>query len=404
MENESDLQSPMCRLCLRVYSNEQLVEIFSNGSADEQTIFAAVSIQPLREDPTTRICVHCRHIVSLINTFKIACLQSEVLLKNSSYELESDAWSILNEVDIFQKAAELVERHQQDIDAVSRKYDFDEDVVYDPETSPSQLLPENVALIDDHVEEFIKEEFVAEDQVIEIQYTDSNGEPCLDVVQYRNSDSMTFDNQVKDEIEMESESFDCITTNDDTGSKILAPRRRRGRAKSDSERDNREKVVCVTCGELVSQQGLEGHLNRHLGVQPFACDVEGCEAKLHSKFALQQHRSRHKSTSRFYDCEVCGKRIKGTAYWLIHRKIHTEEPRFSCDICGKKFRRKCKLKVHSTVHSGIAEYPCEICLKFFTVKHNLTAHYRLHMKNGTYPPGFEPSTTLEDAKPKEESS
>ncbi|EDS38530.1 gastrula zinc finger protein XLCGF7.1 [Culex quinquefasciatus] len=102
----------------------------------------------------------------------------------------------------------------------------------------------------------------------------------------------------------------------------------------------REKIMCPICGEMVSLETLEGHQNRHAGVQPFTCDIPGCGAKLYSQLALRQHRSRHKSASKFYDCGVCGKRIKSAAYWLIHRKSHTEEPRFSCDICGKKFHRK----------------------------------------------------------------
>ncbi|XP_038105010.1 zinc finger protein 471 isoform X1 [Culex quinquefasciatus] len=142
----------------------------------------------------------------------------------------------------------------------------------------------------------------------------------------------------------------------------------------------REKIMCPICGEMVSLETLEGHQNRHAGVQPFTCDIPGCGAKLYSQLALRQHRSRHKSASKFYDCGVCGKRIKSAAYWLIHRKSHTEEPRFSCDICGKKFHRKYKLKQHSTVHSGIAEFQCEICGKYFTIKHNLTAHYKLHAR------------------------
>ncbi|XP_039447332.1 zinc finger protein 234-like [Culex pipiens pallens] len=138
--------------------------------------------------------------------------------------------------------------------------------------------------------------------------------------------------------------------------------------------------VCPICGELVSKKAFEGHQNRHAGVQPFTCDIPGCGAKLYSKHALQQHRSRHNSMSKTFDCEVCGKRIKGAAYWLIHRKSHTEEPRFSCDICGKKFHRKCKLKRHSAVHSDNAEFRCEICGKCFSVKYNLTAHHKIHAR------------------------
>lgn len=120
------------------------------------------------------------------------------------------------------------------------------------------------------------------------------------------------------------------------------PKKKRGRRKqNDSERKMKnEKVMCDTCGELISQVCLEGHLNRHLGVKPFVCEIEGCGRRLYSKYSLQQHRHLHKSIMRYYDCPDCGKRIKGTNCWMRHRKLHTEEPKHECDVCGKKFRRK----------------------------------------------------------------
>ncbi|XP_055631525.1 zinc finger protein 567-like isoform X2 [Toxorhynchites rutilus septentrionalis] len=357
-----------CRLCLCEYDKTQLCEIFAKDSQQKESILAAVSVY--RQDLVTRICISCQEIVQLINTFRAFCQQSEVLLAQRWCVLDSDNWACPDNTIIFRQATELVRQHLHRIEAFSSQNDCIDNIkkgLLEVENYPQEehYLEPSIADAVDETSEFLngKQGHTVELLLETEQSAESRKYGIIEEVNFEDSDSCQDDEQGHETPE----------------------RAKRGRVKSANKSDRPEKVICSICGELVSQQGLEGHLNRHLGVQPFACDIEGCGAKLYSKFALQQHRSRHKSTNRYYDCEVCGKRIKGTAYWLIHRKIHTDEPRFQCDICGKKFRRKCKLKVHSTVHSGIAEFPCEICGKYFTVKHNLTAHYKLHMKNGTYP-------------------
>lgn len=375
MDNNYDtIKSFMCRLCLRLYSNDELVEIFNSESTYEQEIFDAVGVQPLPEDPTTSICMHCRHIISLINTFKITCVQADILLKNNSYALESDTWSILQQIDIFQQAAELIEIHQQDIDAISRK---DPDIYNEVEYDPANSSPKSESIISNNVEYLIENVLVDDDQSIKIESSDTEAHNL-------NTDSSTFDNQADNDVKIESESSDSFISHKKSSDKI--PTSTKKRIKSKIKRD---KVICTICGELVTRHGIEGHHNRHLGVKPFACEVPGCKTRLHSKTALRQHRSRHKSGNRFYDCTICNKRIKGTASWLMHRKLHTEEPQIACDICGKKFRRRYKLKIHSTVHTGIADHKCDICGKAFTVKHNLKMHYKVHMK-------AEPTKSLKD--------
>ncbi|XP_029734175.1 zinc finger protein 681 [Aedes albopictus] len=360
MDMELESKTHICRLCLREYTITEMLDIFAKEHELDQTIYEAVSIRIARSDVITVLCNNCLNVIQIINSFKEACRKSNDILKHGGpITLESNAWSNLNDSNVFHQTAELIETHQQDVDIMYRNY-------------KSLKRSECAALESDYIVELIKQEDHTGDDEVDQDKTDDFD------VSTPSPETTTVIQDLDNKRTKEESASDGETSS------------RRGRKNPENRKD---KVVCPTCGELVSQQGLEGHLNRHLGVQPFPCDVEGCEAKLFSKFALQQHRSRHKSSNRYFDCKVCGKRIKGSAYWLLHKKIHEEEPRFGCDICGKKFRRKCKLKVHSTVHSGIAEYPCEICGKFFTVKHNLTAHYKLHVKNGTCPAGFEPQAS-----------
>uniref|UniRef100_A0A8D8FY26 Zinc finger protein 782 n=1 Tax=Culex pipiens TaxID=7175 RepID=A0A8D8FY26_CULPI len=302
-DSESALKP--CRLCLREYENDFMQDIFTEESNLEERIIKAVSVEPRRVDPMTHICSNCNALVALIIDFRTTCQQANDLLKSETYRtVRSSTWERSNAEETFQTAANLVQEHRYEVNA---------------------LLKSNESQVDQDTEDLL-------------------------VV-------------VKCEPEMLQE----------LGEDEEPP---------EEAQPSRKKVgsICPICGELVSKKAFEGHQNRHAGVQPFTCDIPGCGAKLYSKHALQQHRSRHNSMSKIFDCEVCGKRINGAAYWLIHRKSHTEEPRFSCDICGKKFHRKCKLKRHSAVHSDNAEFRCEMCGKCFSVKYNLTAHHKIHAR------------------------
>ncbi|XP_055586136.1 zinc finger protein 480-like isoform X2 [Uranotaenia lowii] len=159
------------------------------------------------------------------------------------------------------------------------------------------------------------------------------------------------------------------------------------------------KVVCETCGEMVAGYLMEGHMNRHMGLKPFVCEHESCGRFFTSKYSLQQHRHQHKARLRYYDCQVCGKRIKGDRSWLKHRKLHTEEPKYECNVCGKKFRRGDHLKLHSVVHTGMAMFSCDLCSKRFNVKHNLGTHMKnVHkMKGPSYAAAMNLKTSLQQS-------
>ncbi|XP_058443385.1 zinc finger protein 224-like [Malaya genurostris] len=342
-------RNPLCRLCLQQYPKDQLVEIFVRGSNCKRIIFSAVGIKPRRKDRSTGVCLNCNTMLDVIVNFQQICQRTNQLL-NQKVNVQSSDWKEAFEaIDTINKA---VKRYHSKI--------FNSDYSFN-----NAIKPDISDLIETQKDELNYGE-KNDDGECQVQPVSIEMNTMYEDADYQNYDLIT-------EILDESKHKKCKSR----------------RQKPNIVKSN-DKVMCDNCGKLISQVCLEGHLNRHLGVKPFVCEIEGCGRRLHSKYSLQQHRHLHKSIMRFYDCQYCGKRIKGTSSWLRHKKMHTEDPKFCCEVCGKKFRRRSNLKLHSVVHTGVALYPCEICGKRFTVKHNLGAHYKMHKRNGTYTQGCQP--------------
>ncbi|XP_062539775.1 zinc finger protein ZIPIC-like [Armigeres subalbatus] len=365
-------RSPLCRLCLLEIPKNDLQEIFYRGSDWKKRIFRATGIKVHRNDPTTRLCSTCRIMLDLIVSFQEICENSDLVMRKGAEQqigtFVGDGWT---------KASELIESLWR---VVAQRRETvmmtGNGVVREEVTETKQEIVEVSVPPGDEV--YLDEARVECDErkMLELEPLEIKKEEEESVVGENEDDG---DYQFEEEYVEESDQ--------EESEEEEKPKRKRDRRKANEakQRLKSEKVMCDTCGALVSQICLEGHLNRHLGVKPFVCEIEGCGRRLYSKYSLQQHRHLHKSIMRYYDCEDCGKRIKGTSCWMRHRKLHTEEPKHECDVCGKKFRRKFGLRLHSVVHTGVALFPCEICGKRFTVKHNLGAHYKMHKRNGTYP-------------------
>ncbi|XP_053698291.1 zinc finger protein 470-like [Sabethes cyaneus] len=343
-------QKLLCRLCLRTYPKPRMDLIFKNGSDLRKNIYITIGVKVKKHDRSVHICINCRNIVRLIDQFQQACSVSDALLAKSMCDMPSNTWSILDNMVAIKNVADLMEKHKSEVDALYT-------AKADPEFAVCDIEPKDS--FDDKTDKNLSE--IKVDAIFDQQQQG------------------VLPNFVEKSVEIQSTS--CSVTSSQSNQKrytnIL----------------DLEKIICPVCGKILTRHAQEGHMNGHLGERPYSCDIEGCNVKLPSKLALQQHRSRHKTANRYFDCEKCGKKVKGTAYWLIHRKMHTEEPKFACNICGKKFHRKFRLKMHMTVHTGDAQYPCEICGRYFTLKHNLRAHYKIHVKNGTYPPGLKLKNT-----------
>lgn len=122
----------------------------------------------------------------------------------------------------------------------------------------------------------------------------------------------------------------------------LAPNNTPSRSVDSGQRNRslqNAKEECLTCGKLVERARMDGHRNRHLGLQPFQCVQSGCVARFACKVALRLHRNNVHSEAQ-YPCSMCDRVFTSKKKYYDHRmNVHSGKC-FSCDICGARFRTK----------------------------------------------------------------
>ncbi|XP_050092180.1 zinc finger protein 595-like [Anopheles aquasalis] len=158
----------------------------------------------------------------------------------------------------------------------------------------------------------------------------------------------------------------------------LAPNR-----SGDSGQRNRPlqnaKEECLTCGKLVERVRMDGHRNRHLGLEPYQCLQSGCTASFACKVALRLHRNNLHSEGQ-YPCSLCDRVFTSKKKYYDHKmNVHSGKC-FSCDICGARFSTNIKLNRHTVIHSSERPFACQLCPKAFYRNSNLKVHMRSHTK------------------------
>uniref|UniRef100_A0AAG5DEM2 Protein krueppel n=1 Tax=Anopheles atroparvus TaxID=41427 RepID=A0AAG5DEM2_ANOAO len=136
-------------------------------------------------------------------------------------------------------------------------------------------------------------------------------------------------------------------------------------------------MACDTCGKMVERNRMEGHRNKHMGLRPYSCPHEACDAAFHCKHARRLHvRCRHGNES--FSCDMCEKVYRARRDLLGHQREAHSEPKFDCDICAKKFTTRSRLKQHRYYHTGERNHPCALCAMTFFNNFQLKVHMRTH--------------------------
>lgn len=136
-------------------------------------------------------------------------------------------------------------------------------------------------------------------------------------------------------------------------------------------------MACDTCGKMIERNRLEGHRNKHMGIRPYSCPNEACNAAFHCKHARRLHvRCRHGNES--FSCDICGRVYRARRDLLGHKREAHSEPKFECDICFKKFTTRSRLKQHRFYHTGERNHPCGFCIMTFFNNFQLKVHMRTH--------------------------
>lgn len=144
-------------------------------------------------------------------------------------------------------------------------------------------------------------------------------------------------------------------------------------------------VLCDLCGERMRLETIEGHKNQHLGIKPYTCSVDGCEATFHgrSNMSIHMRRWHPENGVPVRKCDICGKCIRGVpTVFNQHRKRHfMKEKSHVCPVCGKGFTLYKYLKQHSIIHTGLLPYECSYCGKKFNNKWSMKTHEKnIHEK------------------------
>ena len=91
---------------------------------------------------------------------------------------------------------------------------------------------------------------------------------------------------------------------------------------------------CNMCERVFSnRQRLTMHVNKHMGVKPFACPL--CPANFNTLASFQRHRRSHKTSMtniQTHTCNLCHAQFSNIQHLTEHLKIHTEKRR-SCPHC-----------------------------------------------------------------------
>lgn len=156
--------------------------------------------------------------------------------------------------------------------------------------------------------------------------------------------------------------------------RILADR---SRAVKNASREKAGKSHgCDTCGAAFAYPAkLREHRNIHLGLNPHACDREGCDAKFPTRDRLRTHIQKHDPK---HDCDVCGKRFQTSAVLRTHALVHTAERPHACgeEGCGKMFKTASALETHALSHGEARRFACPVdgCEKSFRESTQLCRH------------------------------
>lgn len=141
-------------------------------------------------------------------------------------------------------------------------------------------------------------------------------------------------------------------------------------------------VVCELCGKTLECQRIDGHRNRHLGLQPYECEL--CGEKFNCKHNLKGHFRRNHVAGQECACPICGKVFASRSSQQSHTKSVHAERNYPCTLCPLKFLSKSHLTNHLKIHNQTRDFKCELCGKGFYCKSVWNIHMRTHSGEAPY--------------------
>lgn len=145
---------------------------------------------------------------------------------------------------------------------------------------------------------------------------------------------------------------------------------------------------CEDCGKIVSSRSLKMHKLSHEndGVdrpKPHVCEI--CDARFTLKENLNMHKRIHSNDKR-YSCSYCNKKFLHCSSRRYHvDRCHTGKKKYVCEICGAGFCTSSQYVLHTRRHTGATPYPCELCDRKFISGQALKFHMLSHSDDKNFP-------------------
>lgn len=105
-----------------------------------------------------------------------------------------------------------------------------------------------------------------------------------------------------------------------------------------------KKQSCPLCHRLIMAVSMEGHLNRHKGIQPFKCEI-GCSKE--KFFCNEQRKSHYQDVHGWhaYECDICHQFFHTGRSCRVH-KMNAHGQGHECQDCFLKFETSAGLERH----------------------------------------------------------
>lgn len=129
--------------------------------------------------------------------------------------------------------------------------------------------------------------------------------------------------------------------------------------------------------KFLGKRSLEEHMNFHLNIRPYQCEVETCKKSFIYEQSYKNHKKLH--LGKDFECNLCSKQFISSTNLKYHlTRAHQGVKKYACNQCDKSYFTLQHLKVHQLSHLEKKPYTCDICNRGITHYASLLSHMLLH--------------------------